>query len=589
MSRGEKLSLKAFWEAVEQRLAACSAEELRAILRAMARKTLPVERRAFLDTLQPEVATAAHVQEVVGQKELLADIADLADELRAEMEGAEAWEERYGWDEDEYYDEEDSLGPYAEFVEPLTALFDRAEAAFEYGDVTLARAAYPKLFEVLAVEDDYGRGVRAEHLQDVDVGEARARYLRAVYDTEAQTQRPQALFEEMQLTRSWLPRPRSMLDDVIQISPQPLPDSEQFFPDWVAFLHTQPGSDADAWLREAIRLSQGTQGLAALARAEGTQRPRAYVDWCAALEREGQHQEMLAAAQEALRTLPATLPIRAAVADFLCAAATRVHDVEALRAGRWEAFAAMPTLARLLDVWEADSPDPERTRRMRQAAQHVQDVLAHPPRQQTLEAWEDDIERSAWPDTSVLAHAYLLAEDWEAAYQLAAGEQVLGWSSRSSAQGLVVSCVLVRLSEKLPGALPPNLAHLWQWGLQNSAGFASWRGGDAGETGLLSRLQLAYGECLPMKSWRADKQAEMLAWCLDVAKQRVSAIVSNQHRGSYDKAAVLLAACAETLRLRGNDREAHALLDDARQRFPRHRAFQAEVKTAVQRMEHGLR
>jgi hypothetical protein len=59
------------------------------------------------------------------------------DELRAKMQGAEAWEERYGWDEE---DEEDSLGPYAGFVEPLTALFDRAEAAFDYADVTLARA-----------------------------------------------------------------------------------------------------------------------------------------------------------------------------------------------------------------------------------------------------------------------------------------------------------------------------------------------------------------------------------------------------------------------------------------------------------------
>jgi hypothetical protein len=152
----------------------------------------------------------------------------------------------------------------------------------------------------------------------------------------------------------------------------------------------------------------------------------------------------------------------------------------------------------------------------------------------------------------------------------------------------MVSCVLARLSGRLPGALPPNLEQLWQWGLQNSAGFAWWRGGGGGETGLLSRLQHAYGECLPMVSWRADKQAEMLAWCLNVTKQRVSAIVSNQHRGSYDKAAVLLAACAETLRLRGNDREAQAFLDDARQRFPRHRAFQAEVKAAVARMDRGL-
>ena len=586
MSRREKLALKGFWETVEQRLAACSADALRAILRAMAHETLPSERQAFLDQLQPEAASAARVQGVAGQEELLTDIADRTEELQAEREGAETWEERYGWDGD---DEEDSLGPYADFVEPLTALFDRTEAAFDYGDVTVARAAYHKLFDVLALEDDYGRGVRAEHLPDVDVGEARARYLRAVYDTEALTHRPQALFEQMTLTRSWLTQPRPMLDDVIQIYPKPLPDSEQFFPDWMAFLRTQPGSDADAWLRESIRLSQGTQGLAALARTEGMQHPRAYVDWCAALEREAKHQEVLATAQEALRTLPEQIPIRAAVADFLCAAATLLHDMEALQAGRWEAFMAQPTLARLLDVWEAAPPGLERTRQMHQAAHHVQDVLAHPPRQQALEAWEDDLERPAWPDTSVLAHAYLLAADWEAAHQLAADAQVLGWSSRSHAQGLVVSCFLVRLSGRLPGALPPNLVQLWQWGLQNSAGFGAWHRGDAGETGLLARLQRAYAECLSMTSFlRADAQAETLAWCLDIAQRRINAIVSNQHRGSYDRAAVLLAACAETLQLRGNDREAHALLDEVRQQFPRHRAFQTEVKAAVQRMEHGL-
>jgi len=147
----------------------------------------------------------------------------------------------------------------------------------------------------------------------------------------------------------------------------------------------------------------------------------------------------------------------------------------------------------------------------------------------------------------------------------------------------------VHLSGRLPDSLPPNLTQLWQWGLQDSAGFGAWRGGDTGETGPLTRLQRAYVECLPTVSLSSDKQEEMLAWCLDVTKRRVNDIVSNQHRGSYDRAAVLLAACAETLRLQGNDRKAHALLDDTRQRFPRHRAFHTELKTAVQRMERGLR
>ena len=75
-----------------------------------------------------------------------------------------------------------------------------------------------------------------------------------------------------------------------------------------------------------------------------------------------------------------------------------------------------------------------------------------------------------------------------------------------------------------------------------------------------------------------------LTWCLDVAQRRIDAIVSNQHRGSYDKAALLLASCTEVLRLLGKAQEARALLDDVRQQFRRHRAFQAELQAAVQRM-----
>jgi hypothetical protein len=97
-------------------------------------------------------------------------------------------------------------------------------------------------------------------------------------------------------------------------------------------------------------------------------------------------------------------------------------------------------------------------------------------------------------------------------------------------------------------------------------------------------LQHAYTERLPEISLTSDQQTELLAWCLDVAQRRIDAIVSNQHRGSYDKAALLLASCTELLRLLGKAQEARALLDDVHQRFRRHRAFQAELQTAMQRI-----
>ena len=593
MNHTDKISLKAFWEAVEQRLVAYSADELRTILRAMAQETPPSGRGAFLARLEPVEGAAVGASQVIQQEDLLDDIDDLARELEEAMQHADAWEERYEWGE--YYDEEDSLGPYEEFVEPLVQLFDRTEAAFDYDNTAsgsaLARTAYQRLFELLRIEDDYGRGVSASDLTGVDADEAVARYLRAVYETEPPARRPQALFEHMQQVPLWLFGPHPMLDNLVQISPRPLPDREPFLADWIAFLRTQrapSGSDVDAWLREAVRLAQGTPGLEALARAEGQTRPRAYLDWFTALEQEGKHQEVLAAAQEALQALPARLPIRAAIADHLCAVAARLDEAEALRLGRWEAFAAKPTLPRMLDLWDVAADTAERTALMQRAVEHVREYQADPPaRPDDMMRGADGLERPAWIGQSVLAHACLLAGDWDAAHHLAAEGKALGWSSRESHQGLVVAAFLVLLSGKGLEALPSNLAQIWQWGVQYSV--TPWSWGFKEEDPVRERLARAYAEQFAAAALSTDRQERFLSWCLDVAQQRVDAIVGNQHRGSYDKAAVLTVACAEVLRLRGNQTAADALVNDVRSRFPRHRAFQAEMETALRRMERGQR
>ena len=596
MQRADKMSLKAFWDAVERRLAACSADELRGILRGIAQETPPPGRQAFLGKLKPVAETAAAVQKAMGQDDLLADVDDLASELKTAMDQAkEPWEDDHDWHgHDDYgeYDEEDSLEPYEGFIEPLTVLFDRTEGVFDHGHLKLAREAYQKLFEVLGLEDDYGRGIRVDDLDSIEGGETVARYLRAVYETEKPARRPKALFEQMLQARSQITTLRPTLSDIIEISIKPLPDYDRFIEDWIVFLQKQDGSEADVWLREAIRLSRGTAGLEELARAEGKKRPRAYLDWFTALESEGKHREALVAAQEALQALPAKLPIRAAVADHLCAAATRLKETAALRVGRWEAFLVKPTLRRLLDLWNIASDEKERVELMQQAAQHAQNYIAHPSRRQEtygVEWHQDNLEATVWIDKSVLAHAYLLAGDWDAAHQLAAQEKTLGWSSSDNPQGLVVPFFLVLLSGKPLAALPSNLAQLWQRALSTSVGFGEWD--DENEEGnkATKRLERTYTERLANASLTTDQQKELLSWCQHVAMQRTDDIVGNQHRGSYGKAAELTAACAETLQLQGETGEADAFLDDARNRFPRHRAFQSELDAATLRMGRSLK
>ena len=569
----ETMSVRAFRQALEERLAARSATELRAILRRMAGKVTPTERRAFLTRLEPGGHTGS-----VPKRGLLEAIRRLADELQAVMKHAEYWEDQGGW-----LDEEDSLGPYAKFVPKMAALFDRAAAVFESGDVPLAQAAYQDLFALLELEDDYGRGVRVGDLAGVDSREAVARYLRAVYHTTAPAQRPAVLFERLGQAKAWLDGPRPTFEEIVRVSARALPGHRAFLESWIPFLHRQSGPDADAWLREAVGVSGGAAELARLARTAGRKHPRAYLDWLLALERERKGGEVLAAAREALGALRPGLPVRAAIADRLCAAAARAHDQDALRAGRWEAFAAKPDVARLLDLRDAVRDAAEQARYMRQAARHLRDYRRRSPGGYSAEVWEDAIETPAWPGRSTLAHAHLLAGDWTAARTLASRDRPLGWSSIESAQGLVATAFLVLLAGKPPEALPRSLRELWRRALGNSIDVAT-RDGDDDER-LTDRLGRAYAQTLSEASLDADSRARLLAWCQRVTRARVNAIVGHQHRGSYAKAAVLLAACAEVLRLRGQPAEADALVDRARRRFHRHHAFQRELDAALRRID----
>jgi tetratricopeptide (TPR) repeat protein len=594
----DKLPLKTFWEAVERRLAECSADDLRAILRAMAREVRPSERSSFLTRLG--VGAVSVPTPRTPWENLLADIDDLAQEIHDAMENADEWEEAHGW---EYEYEEDSLGPYEEFVEPLTALFERTGLAFDSGEIALARQAYEKLLDLIHLEDDYGRGVNPSDLPQEEMQEAAARYLRAVYESEPPARRPAALYEPMRSARSRFGlRWRSMLEDILQISPRPLPDQEAFLNAWIAFLRAQSDSDADAWLREAIRLSEGTAGLERLALTEGQKHPRAYLDWFAALEQEGKHAAVLAAARQALDALPANLPIRAAIADHLCAAAAALHDPPTLLLGRWEAFAAKPTLARLLGLWEAAPAGEERMTWMHRAIGHIEatmarigdgNAVAYPAIAYPVAyPWElDDLERPAHPGPVLLLHARLLAGDLEVAYRSVTDRPVLGWSSASSDQAVAVSFFLVLLSGRSADALPPNLAGLWSQTLGTGIGY---EGYDAEGT-LIRRLEQVYAEHLAqgvrsgVLALSPEQQQERLAWCLDVARRRVEAIVGNQHRKSYGKAAALAVACAEVLRARGEPSAARAFVAEIGGRFPRHRAFQDELKRAVQGMERAFR
>ena len=137
----DKISLKTFWETVELRLAVCSAEQLRAIVRAQAQEVAPNGRQAFLDRLGPVEPGAPRGLRVRSSRTICWQTSrSLATEVEAAMQNPPEPEEHDEWGG---YDDEEEDDPYAEFAEPLVELFDRTQAAFDYGNLALAAMRTP--------------------------------------------------------------------------------------------------------------------------------------------------------------------------------------------------------------------------------------------------------------------------------------------------------------------------------------------------------------------------------------------------------------------------------------------------------------
>lgn len=73
-----------------------------------------------------------------------------------------------------------------------------------------------------------------------------------------------------------------------------------------------------------------------------------------------------------------------------------------------------------------------------------------------------------------------------------------------------------------------------------------------------------------------------LSWALETGRKRIEQIVSNKHRGAYDRAAETLGALAERYLLNGEEEKSRSLIDEYRnQRYNRYPAFRRELDSLI--------
>jgi hypothetical protein len=569
------LSLGEFLASLEDRLRALTADELQALLLGHAERLPAQERNAFLAIFaaKPSAVGGPNCLPNAGHADtdLLADIDSFAGQVRSG-----AYFEGWGWDDDLH--EERAWGDES-WVDQMDDLFARAAEVFLAGDMHTAQDAYARLLDAFGLDEEVGTFCgpgAASEMVSTDIGEAVARYLRALYETASPGERA-GLVHERYADLHHLAGSLS-LRAIAGTRREELPSLDLFLPPWIDVLaeHTD-----GVWLRDRQRLLTeaatwrgGVDGLAAVARRPGTHQPTAYLDWIDGLVDADRLGDAAAAAQEglALAGLPAE---RAAdIADRLAAVIQRQGDAAASLEARRHAWRTAPTRPRLLALVTA-----------------AEDTATL---EETLAAEADH--PTGAPDR-LTAELLLLAGRVDEAAARLANTKPLGWFQPGHPGAVVLPYLMVAATGQPPPPVTTQLGR--QFAAIDTA--STWdplmalrdpREGDYGIDGRISRavpsepvtrqvmLSALLAERLPAQASPTQRD-RWLAAARAAVEQRVAAVVTNKYRGAYARAAEIAVAYAESLTMCHDAAAGVTYLAQLRAQYPRHVAFRGELDTAT--------
>jgi hypothetical protein len=564
-TRSTPQGLGEFLAVLEQRLAALPVEDLRAALVAHAERLPASNREAFLAIFP---APGAGACKVPGPRlapcpdgtRLLADIDAFVDRVRSG-----AFFEGWGWDDELH--EERAWGDES-WVAEMDDLFAAAADAFLAGALALAKDAYGRLLGAFDLDQEVGTFCGSEIASDMvatDVPEAVARHLRAVYETTPLPQRAEGLYDRYADLRHLAPG--TSLRTIAATRRSGLPELDDFLPAWIDVLTEETSGyqarDRQRLLTEATVWHAGTDGLATVARRPGDHQPTAYLDWIDALTSDGRISDAAAAAREALTGTGWPGERTAEVADRLGTLSTRLGDPRAALDAHRTAWRTHPNRNRLLTLVTAAD-----------AAGQRAEVLAA----------EADLVATI-PDR-LGCELLLLADRTDTAATALAVSDPLGWSDPDHPGPVVWPYLLAAaVAPAVPAAdtqLGQQFAAIDTTGRWYANTAVDLPDDESGEpSGAPSRLSVLLACHIAHHPGSPQQRQQWLDVARGVVAQRVDAVVSNKHRGAYQRVAVLAVAYAEALALAGNQAAAAAFFTGTRSRYPRHVAFRDELDRAT--------
>jgi hypothetical protein len=553
------ISYKEFMEEVKGRLATLSHEDLLNLIISWADKAPSSKRQEFLDELAlPEE-----------RKEAISSAETLLDEIEAFAKRVENGDYCDGWGWDEEIREERDWGDEG-WADEMDELFLQARTLLLQEKYRLADNAYTRLFDILEMGQESGHlpgNPDYSMMLKADLEEQVALFLRCVYMNAAPLERPACVYAAMN-EYGYLAR-EVKLQSILNASDSLLPDFDAFLTEWIDFLTRQRGMHISEWLREAVWLKGGISAISAFARQYADQYPRAYLDWIEALEKEADTEAVIQAAREGLAAIPRDNITRSEVARVLARMGEKRDDHALKLEGYEERFYSEPSIRHVLDLYIA-AIECGRWEEMRdQAEQRIKELRG---KGRASAGYYDRERKTSSVSEGIVCSVLLLGGRYEQVFEMSRNKGSLGWSSVDHPKQVVVTFTMVVLAKK--GFHSNILMKQWEAAIGNTSYEI--------DKAYIEKYKQLANHARQSISFTGEQEQFYLQWCMDEVGRRVDAIVGNQHRGSYHKAAGLVVAMAEVLASREREQEGKSFIAKYRGKYPRHSAFRSELAASMQ-------
>jgi hypothetical protein len=553
------LSYREFMEEVKKRLKNLSAEDLRSMILNWAGEETPSGRQEFLNKLIC----------LRQDNDVASDIETLIDEIEEFAQRVENGEycDGWGWDEEIY--EERDWGDES-WAEEMDEFFLQARSLLFQGEYKISAEVYQRLFDVLELGEEPGHlpgDPDCVNMLKVDIDEQVVLFLMSIYMNSAPTERLALLYESIKRYRDLFGD--VTLKNIVDAADTLLPDFDIFLADLIVFLKNQSPMIDSELLREAIALEGGVPAISEFARQYADKYPKAYVDWITALEKNGDTDSVIQVAREGLSRIPRDFKVRAEVAEAISRIGEKLNDNALRLEGYRECFYSRPSIQGLLDLYivaiENDCFDEVRNEVEQRVAELYRDRMP-------VTIYPNIEQQSSSVSVNVFFNALLLSGRYEKVFDMCKGKDLLGWSTGDNPKPLLITFMMMVLSDEGRHAKMLNS----QWEEAIGIGYSM-------SKAYIEKYRKVF-TFIKKEYIKLDNEQEdfYLKWCRDEIGRRVDAIVSNQHRGSYHKAAGLLVAMAETLADRGEKQDGMGFIEKYKNKYSRHTAFKREVACAVQ-------